>query len=146
MNFELPQVLDGVVHLTHDYLSTLPYVAVSIFDNSGAADVTSIIQATPVEEGFVWIVDTLAVRTTDAATRILTVFLHYINAAGDFSVALLSLDSGTAASRWWNPFPRFIMPPGAKLELIASALTAGASLRYTMAYLKVPAGQFVPRT
>ena len=145
--FNMPQVLNPSIQLTHDYLSTLPYAAVSIWDNNGAADTVSILQATPVPNDFVWIVDSLGLFTDDTASRVLTVFLHYINAVGDFSVPIVSQDSGAVASRWWPaPVGRFIMPPGSKLEMTASALTAGKKIRYTAAYLQVPAGQFVPRT
>lgn len=145
--FNMPQVLSPVVQLTHDYLSTLPYAAVSIWDNNGAADSVSIVQATPVPNDFVWIFDSIGVFTDDAVSRVLTLFAHYINPLGDFSIPIASIDSGAVASRWWPiPNPRFILPPGAKLELTASALTAGKKIRYTAAYLQVPAGQFVPRS
>lgn len=146
-DFQFPQVLLPTVQLVHDYLSTTPYSGVSIWDNVGAADTVSIVQATPVPANMIWLVDSLGIFTDDTATRILTLFLHYINAAGDFSIPLWSQDSGAVASRWWGfPYGRFVMPPGSKLELTASALTAGKKIRYTAAYLQVPWGQFVPRT
>jgi hypothetical protein len=143
--FELPQVLGGVVQLTHDYLGTLPYAACSIYDNIGGADVLSIVQAIGVPDGYIWIVDELHVQTDDTASRLLRLSLHYINSVGDFSIYVFNVASGTTGDNW--PLGRrLIMPPGGKLELNTAALTAGKRLRYTMSYLQVPAGQFAPKT
>jgi hypothetical protein len=144
--FDLPNLLTGHVQLVHDALGTIPYAAVSIFDLLGAADVTSILTATAIPEGYIGILDEIGIQTDDTATRILTLFLHYINAVGDFAIPVFSQDSGATASRWWPVQRRVIMPPGSKLELTASALTAGKKLRMTFAYLQVPAGQFCPRS
>lgn len=145
--FDLPNVLTGHVQLTHDALGTIANAAVTIYDLLGAADSTSIVQAVPVPTDFIWIVDSIAVTTDDTATRVLTLFLHYINSAGDFSMPLWSQDSGVVVSRWWGfPYGRFIIPPAGKLELTASALTAGKKIRFTLAALQVPLGQFSPRS
>jgi len=143
--FELPQVLGGVVQLTHDFLGTLPYVATSIFDAQGAADVISVVQAVPVPDSYIWIVDELHIQTNDTVSRTLRLNCHYINAVGDFSVCLMNIPSGTTGDNW--PMARrVIMPPASKLELNTAVLTAGKFLRFTFAFLQVPAGQFCPKT
>ena len=139
-------MVTGVVQLTHDFLGTIAYAAVSIFDNQGAADTISIVQAFPVPEGFIWVVDELHVITSDATSRTLKLSLRYVNAAGTFVVHLMSQDSGAVANRAWPLGRRFIMPPGSLLALDVPALTAGQNIRYTMSYLQMPLGQFCPKT
>lgn len=143
--FNLPQVLLPTIQLTHDYLSTLPYVAVSILDAIGANDILSVIMATGVPDGFVWIVDSLGLWTDDAVNRLFTVWIHYINSVGDFAIPILNITNGAAVQWTAHTNGRFIMPPASKLELTIPALTAGKHMRFTMAFLAVPAGQFVPR-
>jgi len=144
--FDLPDVLLGTVQLTQDALGTIPYVAVSIFDLLGAADQTTILMATAIPEAYIGIVDEVGIQTDDAVSREMVLFLHYINAAGDFSVPVHKQASGATASQWWAVSRRIIMPPASKLELTVPALTAGKKLRMTFAYLLVPAGQFAPRS
>lgn len=143
--FELPQMLGGQVNLVHDYLSTLPYVAVSIYDLLGAADVISISQAVKVPDGYISIVDEMHIWTDDTASRELRLDIHYINSVGDFSIGVMRQDSGTTGIRW--PLGRrVILPPGGFFELSVPVLTAGKKIRFTFAHLQVPAGQFVPKT
>ena len=144
--FDLPDVLLGTVQLTHDALGTIPYVAVSIFDLLGAADQVSILQAVPIPEAYIAIIDEIGIQTDDTASRVMVLFAHYINAVGDFSIPIFKQDSGATASQWWPVQRRVILPPGGKLELTVPALTAGKKLRMTFAYLLVPAGQFAPRS
>jgi len=148
--FELPNVISGTVQLTHDFLGTIAYAAVSIFDLVGAADVITIVQAAPVPEGFVWLVDAIDLNTDDNTARILTLFLHIINAAGDFSIAVGSVTSIAGANPSHQVMPvqggRLVMPPQSKLELQVPALTAGKKIRFTMYFLQVPLGQFAPRS
>jgi len=146
--FELPNVLSGGVQLVHDFLSTIAYAAVSIYDLLGAADAISITTAVAVPEGFCWCVEQLNVNTDDNTSRILTAWLHYINSAGDFALAVGNVASVTGANPSFQIIPggRFIMPPQAKLEVTAPALTAGKKIRLTMAYLQMPLGQFAPRS
>ena len=40
---------------------------------------------------------------------------------------------------------RFVMSPGAILNVSVNLLTAGANIRMTFSYLQVPFGQFVPK-
>ena len=140
-----PQWLDQRVNLVHDLLGTAPYLAVSIYDLLGAAGVTSIVQAVAVPSDQVWIIDELGIYTDDTVARAMTLWIHYINAAGDFAVPAFSQNSDTSA-RWWPIPKRLVLPPMGKLELSVPAITAGKVLRFTAAYLALPAGQFCPRS
>jgi hypothetical protein len=145
--FNLPKVLGSTVQLVHDYLSTLPYVAVSITDVIGANDVLSIIMATGIPDGYIFIIESLGLWTDDATAREYTVWVHYINALGDFGIPVQNISSTAVAGRWTAAqLPRVILPPAAKLEVTVPALTAGKHLRFTMAGLQIPAGQFAPRS
>lgn len=139
-----PQFLDQRVNLTHDLLGTSPYLAVSIYDLLGAAGVTSIVQAVAVPNDQVWIVDECGIYTDDTVARAMTLWIHYINAAGDFAVPVFSQNSDTTA-RWWPIPKRLMLPPMAKLELSVPAITAGKVLRFTTGHLALPVGQFTPR-
>jgi len=144
--FELPNVVSGTVQLTHDFLGTIANAAVSIFDVNGAADVVTLTTAVAVPEGFLWIIDEIGLFTDDAVSRAMTLWVHYINSAGDFAVPVYNQDSGATASKWWAVSKRIVVPPQGKVELSVPALTAGKKLRLTIAYLQMPLGQFSPRT
>jgi hypothetical protein len=146
--FEVPNVLLGTIQPTFDFLGTLPYAAVSIYDLLGAADALSIVQAVAVPAGYCWLVDSLDLNTDDNTARILTAYVHYINSAGDFSIAVGNVTSiaGANPSHVAMAGGRFVIPPMGKLEVQVPALTAGKKIRFTMAALQVPLGQFCPRT
>ncbi len=142
-NFVVPEVLGDTVLFTHDFLGTIPYEVPSVYDLLGAADSLSITSAVPVPAQSLWLVDEMGVFTDDNTPRQLVLYLHYVNAAGDFSVPIKTITSGN----YWVPVERrIIMPPGAKIELTAPALTLGRKIRLTFSYLEVPVGQFVPKT
>lgn len=143
--FEIPQVLSGVVSLTHDFPGTEPFRGLSILDQIGAADVLVLTQTLTVPAGYIWIVDEMSIHTTDTTSRDLRVTIRYSTPLGVIIVTVFRANS-TAT----NPLPipigrRLFLPPNAFLELTALALTAGASLRFTLSYHQVPAGQFVPK-
>jgi hypothetical protein len=144
---DIPTNLSNVVNLTHDALGTISYVAVSIFIMTGSSDQLSVTQANAVPEGFIWIVDHVHFNITDATPRVITLYVHYINPAGDFSIAVGAESCTTPANVPVRvQAGRFIMPPASKIEISVPALTGGARIRVDMAFLAVPAGQFVPRT
>jgi hypothetical protein len=143
--FELVEVLSGYVQLTHDFLSTIPYLAVSIYDAVGSVDAVNLVQAVPVPDGYIWVVDEMHVFTDDGTSRELQLNVNYVSSAGTFVVRVFKVDSGVTSSAW--PIGRrLILPPGAFFNLTVPVISAGKKLRFMVAYLLVPAGQFVPKS
>jgi hypothetical protein len=147
--FSLPKILLPTVQLVHDYLSTLPYVACSLYDVVGGNDITSIEMNVGIPDAYVFIVDHIGLFTDDAALREYTLWVRYqMGALGVFDVPIANVTNNTVASRWTvpNQGARFIVPPAGKIKLTVPALTAGAHLRFTAVGLQIPAGQFPPRS
>jgi hypothetical protein len=145
--FEIPKVLGGVVALTHDFPGTAPYLAVSLFDVVGAADVTSIATAVSPPDGFIWLVDDCSIlAASEPASRVLRLFLGYVTSLGTITVTLARQTTDTIVGIPYTVGRRFVMPPQSVLNLSANVLTAGANLRMTFSYLQLPAGQFCPKS
>ena len=145
--FETPQVLSGIVSLTHDFPGTLPYLSINLFDNVGAADVTLISTAITPPDGFIWLVDECSIlANNDTPPHTMRLYLTYPTSLGSFSITLFRVDTAAAANFPYVVGRRFVMPPQSTLNLTISALTAGGNLRFTMAYFQLPAGQFVPKS
>jgi hypothetical protein len=144
--FESPQILGGVVSLTHDFPGTGPYQSPSLYDNQGAADVTLISTAITPPDGYIWLVDECHVlAANEPAARTLRLYLTYQTTLGPFSVTIFRVDTGPVFNTPYVVGRRFVVPPQGVLSLTASALTAGGNIRFTMSYLQLPAGQFVPK-
>lgn len=141
--FEVPQILSGVVNPVHDFPGTLPYLDLSMFDNIGAADVTLISTAVTPADGFIWLIDELSILVNDAnAGRRFRLYLTY---AGVTVTLMAGTSDGSVAIM---PIPlgrRIVLVPNGQLSLTCNALTAGANLRFSFAYLNLPAGQFVAK-
>jgi hypothetical protein len=144
--FDVPQILSGVVSLTHDFLATKPYDSFSIYDLIGSVDVISISQALTPPDGYLWLVDEMDIFTDDTAARLLSLDIHYIGGAGNFAIRVFKQTSGAAGADHYPVGRRLILPPGAFFELSVPALTAGKKLRLTFMYLQLPLGQFVPKS
>lgn len=143
--FQNPQVLGGVVQLSHDFPGTLPELSYSLFDNQGAADVTLISSAITPPEGFYWLIDEMHIlANNEPAARTMRLYITY-QASTPISVTVFRQ---TTAAPFNTPYPvgrRLIMPPQSVLSLTIDALTAGGNLRYSLKYLQLPAGQFSPK-
>lgn len=142
--FEIPQVLSGIVSLTHEFMATLPYLSFSIYDLQGAADTISISQAVTPPDGYIWLVDEMDIYTDDTTPRQLALAIHYIGGAGNWAIQAYTVTS-LAAPIHMPVGRRLVLPPQCFFELTVPALTAGKKLRLTFQYLQVPAGQWVPK-
>jgi hypothetical protein len=143
--FEVPQILGGVVTLTHDFPGTAPYLGMSIYDASGANDVIQLLAIVVPPDGFIWIVDEMSVYCSDPVSRDMSLRLRYNTSLGVFVVTVFRVTTSTSPL----PYPvgrRLIVPPGGIFDLSVPVIGAGQNLRWTLSYLQVPAGQFVPKS
>jgi hypothetical protein len=143
--FEVPTILGPTVSLVHDFPGTAPYLGYSIDDFVGANGIAQIISAISPPDGYIWIVDELSFLCNDPISREMKATIRYVTPFGTFPVTIFRQVTGTAGLAY--PLGRrMIIPPKAELELSVNAIAAGNSLRWTMMYLQVPAGQFVPKS
>jgi len=143
--FEVPTVLSGVVTLAHEIPGTFPYVNYSIYDAIAAAGVVQLITVLSPPDGFIWIIDELAMRCSDATSRTMTLAIRYVNPVGTTVIPVFRVDTGTSAL-WFPLGRRLILPPQSLLDLSVPAIGAPETLRFTFMYLQVPAGQFAGKT
>lgn len=144
--FESPQLVSGIVTLSHDFPGTLPYLSPNLLDSIGANDVTLISSAITPPEGFFWLVDEMSIlANNDTPPHSMRVYLTFQTSLGAFSVTVFRVDTAVAANTPYSVGRRFVVTPQTVVNLTISALTAGGNLRFTMVYYQLPAGQFVPK-
>ena len=140
--FEVPQILSGVVNLTHDFPGTAPYANLNLVDLQGANDVVSQQLAFSPPDGFIWIVDELSVLlNNEPASRIIRLYVTYLTSISPFSATVtLWRQETVGVAATFIPYAlgrRFVMSPGAILNVSVNLLTAGANIRMTFSYLQV---------